>query len=440
MEEELAPKMKRTGKGGRLCVSQLHRYLFVTFQQKSPSVVLTRVCHLVAGLELPPLTDALAGPIVTAKLVAVVPRWYFGVSLDSGGGNVRLAEIKHASKAEVWSRGGRISSASTIQAVHVALNAQGGSILARRVVGQTVDISVKNETKLNTHAPEFRNRDTIVAPAVDIQSLAGVSVVVDAGSGKARVGSCHVDASGRISCGEFEAATFRGPVRDCSDSTHVDISHPDIEDCVLDLAPDGNAVIGGLDGCLHVRGEGGSSVDVQVNDGSHRLVVEMEQGNDANLVVGVSPTMRADVILKGRVDRCWLPQDAVKMLPSTEPSSKRGKTDTTSVNFGDELCVRLQPNEELHSLQDRKIPISRLQRGKDMVGVIDNKARSSMDDAQTRAGDEEVETLGNQSILFEMNNLPCQIVAKGCGNVEIRRRSWMEARMAGLLLSRRHAR
>jgi hypothetical protein len=391
-----------------------------------------------------------------AKLVVVVPRWYFGVSIDSGGGDVGLGEIKHASKAEVWSRGGEISSESTIQAVHVKLITEGGSIKARRVVAQDVLISTEGpKTSIFTkndewHASGRQDPRDMRAKieshcGIDIQSIAGMSVKMEARHGKVRLGSCHVDAGGSISCGGFEAATFRGPlngfnVEPCASGTGA-LLQPLLssvhQDCILTLDRGGSAVIGGLDGCLCVRGEGAATVDVQVNDGCRRLVVEMEEGENENLktlMMGISPTLGAVVTVKGPANSCILPQDAVL---TQQRRSNSTCTPSTSLSVGEELSVRLQPRTQGHTgyTEDRyeDKPVSRLERSRNVVGMADEDA-GSWGGKPSEARNDEVNMLG-----LESATLPCSIVVKACGDVAIRRRSWIAARMAGLR-SRRQGR
>jgi hypothetical protein len=409
-------------------------------------------------------------PLASAKLVVIVPRWYFGVSIDSGGGDVCLGEIKHASKAEVWSRGGEISSESTVQAVHVKLITEGGSIKARRVVGQDVFISIEGSktsqaprtdgcNALSRQNPwEMReNRESHCG--IDIQSIAGTSVAMEARHGRVKLGSCHIDSGGAISCGGFETATFRGPLHPgfnegpygSGNSAPSEALLSSVhQDCLLTLDRGGSAVIGGLDGCLSVHGEGAAIVDVQVNDGCRRLAVQMEGGENENatLMVGVSPTREAVVAVKGPVNTCGLPQDAVIMQHSPS-EGENGRSDSSSIlapstplSVGDELSVRLPPRIHGHAGygQDRydDKPVSRLQRSKNVVSVTDEDARS-VRGKRSELGNDEVNTLELEFATFELESLPCYIVVKGCGDVAIRRRSWMEARMAGLR-SRRHGR
>lgn len=409
-------------------------------------------------------------PLASAKLVVIVPRWYFGVSIDSGGGDVCLGEIKHASKAEVWSRGGEISSESTIQAVHVKLITKGGSIKARRVVGQDVFMDTedtktsdipKNDGWNGSGRQDSRDMRAKIESrcGIDIQSIAGMSVAMEARHEKVRLGSCHVDSGGSISCREFEAATFRGPLHmgfnaePCSPGTGAEPPLSSVhQDCVLTLDRGGSAVIGGLDGCLRVRGEGAATVDVQVNDGCRGLAVEMEEGENENatLMMGISPTLEAVVTIKGPVNSCMLPQDAVLTQQQYCGPSKResGRSDSTltpsistSLSVGEELSVRLQPGIQNHDgyRQDRydDKPVSRLQRSRNVVAMVDEDARS-VGQKPSEARNDEINMLGLESASFKVESLSnaCQIAVKGSGDVAIRRRSWMEARMAGLRSSR----
>ena len=306
-------------------------------------------------------SDSLSSKIASIKVLAVVPPRYFSFHVESGGGSVQVVGVKEGSAVSIKTHGGSILGGN-IQASEVQLNSGGGNVNVRQVTAAKVGIIADGGT-------------------VAITTLAGLQMKIENNGGPVNIGACFVEQSADIECGNFQAESWRGGALDSENRRPA-------EDFLINLTPSTRngflndalqAVIGGVDGSLGIRSRNAAIVDLQINEGSRDVSIDLSPGTAGTVTLHVAPSIGAEVSLTQCGEDWQLPQGARARIDAE---------DATTVHA-----------QLLIEHEDSTGPKSRLQRG----AMID---LNSIDDQISS----------------------CDLRVRGAARVSVRRRSWMQSR------------
>lgn len=214
----------------------------------------------------------------------------------TGAGSVHLSEVKEAKTVVVQSAGGAVT-AESLQASKVEVNTGGGVFSANKLVGGTVNLCTRRVL------PSRADGD------VKAKTLAAETMTVQAGTARVSAGACFADSRANINCQDISIESLRGGISVAHE--HDRCWQGDVQ--VTLTGRGATAHVGGLDGNLAINAPGGSSIDIQVNDGAKNVAIDAEMcDTPTHASLYVARTLNATLDVGGaRAAQCTLPADAV---------------------------------------------------------------------------------------------------------------------------------